>query len=139
MKNKVLEEFDKITLDSYWIRVVDDHEGPTFYLIDIRALVDNNLKSYYFYGLSEMYQKKIQVEEQKNCLEIDEISNWVDTFIEENKKGDSEYLSINDELLRHYIFRIGEIEFNILAEGYHVDNKFKEMFREQEKIKNLVL
>lgn len=139
MENKIIEEFDSITLDSYWIRVVDDYEGPTFYLIDMRTLIDNTLKSYYFYGLSEMYQKSIQIQEQKNYLAIDEISNWPEIFIEKNKKGTSEYMNINEELLKHYIFRIGEIEFNILAEGHHIDNNFREMFREQEKIKNLIL
>jgi hypothetical protein len=138
MKNKVLEKFDKIVLDSYWVRVVDDHEDPTYYLIDIRVINENNLKSYYFYGLSEMYQKSIQTQEQKNYLVIDETSNWPEIFIEKNKKETSDYLNTNDELLKHYIFRIGEIEFNILAEGYHIEDDFREMFRKQEKIKNLV-
>ncbi|GAA5084515.1 hypothetical protein GCM10023210_04400 [Chryseobacterium ginsengisoli] len=138
MKNKVLEKFDKIILDSYWIRVVDDHEDPTYYLIDIRVISESNLKSYYFYGLAEMYQKNVQIQEQKKYLIIDETSNWSEIFIEKNKKGTSEYLNINEELLKHYIFRIGEIEFNILAEGYNIDDNFREMFREQEKIKNLV-
>lgn len=138
MKNKILEKFDKIKLDSYWIRVVDDHEDPTYYLIDIRVISKGNLKSYYFYGLAEMYQKSIQIQEQKNYLIIDETSNWSEIFIDKNKKETSEYLNINEELLKHYIFRIGEIEFNILAEGYNIDDNFREMFREQEKIKNLV-
>ncbi|NIF06610.1 hypothetical protein F3J23_14265 [Chryseobacterium sp. Tr-659] len=138
MKNNVLEEFNQLTLDSYWIRVINDYEDPTFYLIDVRIITDGNLKSYYFHGLLEMYQRNIQIQEQKNCLVINEESNWVEIFIKENNEKESEYMEINEELLKHYIFRIGEIEFNILAEGYHVDNNFREMFRQQEKIKNLV-
>ncbi len=138
MKNKILEKFNNIILDSYWIRVVDDHENPTYYLIDIRVVSEGNLKSYYFYGLAEMYQKNIQIQEQKNYLIINETSNWSEIFIDKNKKEISASLNINEELLKHYIFRIGEIEFNILAEGYNIDDNFREMFREQEKIKNLV-
>ncbi|UKB82366.1 hypothetical protein LF887_15280 [Chryseobacterium sp. MEBOG06] len=138
MKKKILEEFDEIILDSYWIRVVDDYEDPVFYLVDIRIRVDHHLKSYYFHGLSEMYQKTRLVQEPKNYLAIDETGNWAGVFMKKNKEKEAEYMEINGKLLKHYIFQIGETEFNILAEGYQADDGFREMFREQEKIKNLV-
>jgi len=141
MKNKILEEFDTIILDSSQIKYSDDSidEAELLNQFHIRAFINGLEKEYLFYEVLEVTQNiRPETKSTTNQLSIVENNDWIDSYIKNRKE---EYLiKIKDfSVFKHYIFYIGEYEFNILAEGYNIINKFFEIFRKYESMKNLIL
>lgn len=142
MKNKILEEFDSIILDSSQIKYLDDaiDEAELLNQFHIRAFVNGNEREYLFYEVLEVTQRTRPKTESttNNKLILVENNDWIDKYVQKRKGSYS--IEIKDfSLFKHYIFYIQDYEFNILAEGYNTINKFFEIFRKYESMKNLIL
>lgn len=141
MKNKILEEFDSIILDSSQIKYSDDSidEAELLNQFHIRAFINGLEREYLFYEVLEVTQNIVPPKKPiSNQLIVVENNDWIDSYIQ-NRKG--KYLiEIKDfSIFKHYIFYIEDYEFNILAEGYNMINRFFEIFRKYESMKNLIL
>ncbi|BAP32472.1 uncharacterized protein CHSO_3435 [Chryseobacterium sp. StRB126] len=142
MKNKVLEEFDSIILDSSQIKYLDDsiEDGP--FLLNqfhIRAFINGLEKEYLFYDVLEVTQNTHPKNKSTtNQLAVVENNDWIYSYRQIRRRG---YLiPIKDfSVFKHYIFNIEEYEFNILAEGYRIIDKFFEIFRKYENMKKIIL
>ena len=142
MKNKVLEEFDSIILDSSQIKYLDDSIDDDPVLLNqfhIRAFINGLEKEYLFYDVLEATQsvnpKNKSITSQ---LAVVENNDWIDSY-QQIRRGVYSIPIKDFSVFKHYIFNIGEYEFNILAEGYQIINKFFEIFRGYENMKKLIL
>jgi len=141
MKNKVLEEFDSIVLDSSQIKYSDDSidEAELLNQFHIRAFINSLEREYLFYEVLEVTQDIIpKTKPITNQLIVVENNDWIDSYIQ-NRKGKYSIEIKDFSVFKHYIFYIEDYEFNILAEGYNMINRFFEIFRKYESMKNLIL
>lgn len=141
MKNKILEEFDSIILDSSQIKYSDDSidEAELLNQFHIRAFINGLEREYLFYEVLEVTQYIIPKTKPIGLqLVVVENNDWIDSYIQ-NRKGEYS-IGIKDfSVFKHYIFYIEDYEFNILAEGYNMIDRFFEIFRKYESMKNLIL
>ncbi|MDO3423354.1 hypothetical protein QWT87_00540 [Chryseobacterium sp. APV1] len=141
MKNKILEEFDSIILDSSQIKYSDDtiDEAELLNQFHIRAFINGLEREYLFYEVLEATQDIIpKTKPISNQLVLVENNDWIDSYIQ-NRKGKYSIEIKDFSVFKHYIFYIEDYEFNILAEGYNMINRFFEIFRKYESMKNLIL
>lgn len=141
MKNKILEEFDSIILDSSQIKYSDDaiDEAELLNQFHIRAFINGLEREYLFYEVLEATQNIIpKTKPTSNQLVLVENNDWIDLYIQ-NRKGKYSIEIKDFSVFKHYIFYIEDYEFNILAEGYNMINGFFEIFRKYESMKNLIL
>lgn len=141
MKNKILEEFDSIILDSSQIKYSDDaiDEAELLNQFHIRAFINGLEREYLFYEVLEATQNIIpKTKPTSNQLVLVENNDWIDSYIQ-NRKGKYSIEIKDFSVFKHYIFYVEDYEFNILAEGYNMINRFFEIFRKYESMKNLIL
>lgn len=141
MKNKILEEFDSIVLDSSQIKYSDDaiDEAELLNQFHIRAFINGLEREYLFYEVLEATQNIIpKTKSTSNQLVLVENNDWIDSYIQ-NRKGKYSIEIKDFSVFKHYIFYVEDYEFNILAEGYNMINRFFEIFRKYESMKNLIL
>ena len=123
-------------LDSVKIRHINiDFGEDLINMLTIRIVEGQKKIEYRFYDMLEFTQESNN--HKKNELVLNQSNDWSNKYI---KYYNSEKVSakISDLVYNHYIFNIDGYTFNILAEGYVVEDDFFEIFREQEAIKKII-
>ena len=127
MEIRKIEKFTKKSrIDSSFLSCTQGLQN----VLAIRALINEERVEYRFYEVAE-YIQLTEYTEKPKFYEVNS-KDWLNTI----KTQDSVHISELD--YRHFVFHVSDYKIEILSEGYIIEKRFIEVYREQELVRKII-
>lgn len=132
MTRKLLDTLDKnAVFKSSQINCIQDMLNT----LTLNIEIEQTIWEYRFYDIIE-HEQKITIHKNGANLSLDSTGYWLGQLMVDDSIDVPEDVVLEE--CKHYIFQIGNYEFNILAGGYVKAPEASRSYTSQELVKNLV-